>query len=74
MWVVRPVHVSPPRTQCTTTYCIGTSKERTVDKVYEEMCKGWHAWPAPISEQKFLVTIAISARVTFKLAIHYSQT
>ncbi len=46
---------------------IGTSKARTVDTVYEEMCKGWHAWPALISELKCLVTIAISVRVTFKI-------
>ncbi len=31
---------------------IGTSKTRTVDTVYEEMCEGWRAWPALLSELK----------------------
>ncbi len=46
---------------------IGTSKARTMDTVYEEMCQGWHAWPALMSELKYLVTIAISARVNFNI-------
>ncbi len=46
---------------------IGTSKARTMDTVYEEMCNEWHAWAALISELKFLVTTAISAKVTFNI-------
>ncbi len=36
-----------------------------MDTVYEEIRKGWYAWPALIPELKCLVTIAIFARVTF---------
>ncbi len=46
---------------------VDTPKARTVDTVYEDMCKGWHVWPALISELKCILTIVISVRVTFNI-------